>query len=98
MKSFKDFNIKPEITSLVGDKIKIDRVLNREIVVTNYKVEPSKHRENTLCLHLEFQMRGNNHVLFTSGLILIQMIEKVPKGDFPFKTTKIKENGHLEFT
>ncbi len=98
MKQFKDFNIRPNITSFVGDKIKIDRVLNREIIVTNYKVEPSKHHENTQCLHLEFQMNGNHHVLFTSGTILIQMIEKVPKGDFPFRTTIVKENEHFEFT
>lgn len=98
MKNFKDFQIKAEITSLVGDKIKIDRVLNREIVVTNFKVEPSKHIDGTQCLHLEFRLNGNNHILFTGSTILIQMIEKVPKGNFPFKTTIVKENEYYEFT
>lgn len=98
MKNFKDFNIKPQITTLVGDKIKIDRVLNRLITVTDYKIEPSKHYENTQRLTLEFQMNGNNHILFTASTVLIQMIEKVPKGSFPFQTTIVKENEYFEFT
>ena len=83
---------------MVGDKINIARVLNRPIVVTNYKIGPSKHKENTKCLHLEFEMNGQKHVLFTGGVILIQMIEKVPKGDFPFETTIVKEKEYYEFT
>lgn len=98
MNNFKDFNIKPQISTLVGDKIKIDRVLNREITVTDYKTEPSKHHENTRCLTLEFQMNGNKHILFTGSTVLIQMIEKVPKGSFPFTTTIVKENEYFEFT
>lgn len=98
MKSFKDFNIKPKISSLVGDKIKIERVLNREITVTNYKVDDSKVNENTKFLTLEFQMAGNKHILFTGSVYLIQMIEEVPKGGFPFKTIIVKENENYEFT
>lgn len=98
MNNFKDFNIKPEISSLVGDKINIARVLNREITVTNYKIEPSKHHANTQCLTLEFEMNGNKHILFTGSTVLIQMIEKVPKGAFPFKTIIVKENEYFEFT
>ena len=98
MKQFSDFKIKPEISSMAGDKINITRVLNRQIKVTDYKVEPSKHRENTQCLHLEFEMNGQKHVLFTGGVILIQMIQKVPKGEFPFMTTIVKENEYYEFT
>jgi len=98
MKSFKEFNIKPEITSLVGDKIKMDRIINREIVVSNFKIEPSKHRENTQCLTLEFEMNGNKHIVFTGSTVLMQMIEKVPKGNFPFTTTIVKENEYFEFT
>lgn len=98
MKNFKEFQIKPEITSLVGDKINISRVINREIVVTNYKIEPSKHIDGTNCLHLEFKLNGNKHILFTGSTILVQMIEKVPKGAFPFVTTIVKENEYYEFT
>ena len=98
MNQFKDFNIKPEITSLVGDKINISRVLNREITVTNYTVRPSLYEKSENCLWLEFQLKGNKHVLFTSGTILIQQIEKVPKESFPFNATIIKENEYYEFT
>ena len=98
MKQFKDFNIKPEITSFVGDKIKIDRIINREILVTNYKIGQSSQKENTQCLTIEFQMNGNKHIVFTGSTVLMQMIEKVPKGAFPFITTIVRENEYFEFT
>ncbi|MGB5818837.1 MAG: hypothetical protein WBG90_05080 [Saonia sp.] len=98
MRNFKDFNIKPKVTNFVGDKIKIDRVLNREILVTNYKIGPSNQKENTQCLTLEFQFKGNKHILFTGSTILMQMIEKVPKSSFPFTTTIVRENEYFEFT
>lgn len=98
MKSFKDFNIKPELNSFIGDKVKIDRIINTEIVVHDYKVSPSSQRENTNCLTLQIERNGIMHVVFTGSTVLMQMIEKVPKGDFPFKTTIIKENEYFEFT
>lgn len=43
MKNFKDLNIQPSATqSFTGDKVKMHKVLNREIVVHDFKIEPSK--------------------------------------------------------
>lgn len=98
MKNFKDFNIKPELTAFVGDKVKIDRIINTEIIIHDYKVSPSTQRENSQCLTLQIERGGIKHVVFTGSTVLIQMIEKVPKGNFPFTTTIIKENEYLEFT
>lgn len=98
MSNFKDFNIKPKVTNFVGDKIKIDRILNREILVTNYKILPSTKKENTMFLTLEFKVSGNNHILFSGSTILMQMIEDVHKSNFPFTTTIVRENEHFEFT
>jgi len=42
MNNFKDFDIKAEINSFTGDKIKIDKVLNKEIKILGFKIEDSK--------------------------------------------------------
>jgi hypothetical protein len=98
MNNFKDLGIKPELNTFTGDKIKVDRILNAEISVHTYKIEESKKKPGTKFLTLQIEKQGTKHVFFTGSTILMQMIEKVPKDKFPFKTTIIKESEHLEFT
>lgn len=38
MKNFSDLGIKPSKKMYIGDKIKINRVLNREIIVNGFTV------------------------------------------------------------
>lgn len=45
MFKFSDFDIKPQVKSFEGEKIKIDKILNREITVTDYKIETSKYEK-----------------------------------------------------
>ena len=82
----------------VGDKIKMDRILNIEIVIHGFKIDDSKHKENTKCLTLQIEKSGNKHVVFSGSKILMQMIQKVPKDSFPFTTTIVKHNEYLQFT
>ena len=97
-KRFKDFNIKAELSSFTGDKIKIEKILNTEITVLGFKTEDSKVKKGTKLLTLQIEKQGVKHILFTGSTILLQMIEKVHPDSFPFTTTIIKESGHLEFT
>lgn len=89
MKNFKDLGITVERKGFVGDKIKISKVLNREIVVYDFKIEPSKHTERRL--DLQISVDNTKHVIFTGSKFLIEMIQQVPKTAFPFRTT-IKED------
>lgn len=98
MNNFKSFGIKPQLSTFTGDKIKIDRILNTEIKVIDFKIEKSKHKADTNCLTLQIEKAGTKHIVFTGSTILMQMIEQVPKDKFPFTTTIIKESEHLEFT
>lgn len=98
MNSFKDFNIKPNVSGFTGDKIKMDRVINVAITVIDYKIEPSKQKANTNCLTLQIEKNGTRHVIFTGSKILMDMIEKVPKTAFPFLTTVSRDNEYYEFT
>lgn len=98
MNKFKDFNIKPKLNSFIGDKINVDRILNTEIEVLQFKIEESKKKIGTKFLTLQIVKNGTKHVVFTGSTVLINMIQQVPEDKFPFKTTIIKESGHLEFT
>ncbi|MFN8317171.1 MAG: hypothetical protein U0T32_12060 [Chitinophagales bacterium] len=96
MKTFKEFNIKIENKGLDGEKIKVKKILNKEIVVTDFQVKDSKF--NGKCLHLQLESENNKHVLFTGSKVLLEAIEKVPKEGFPFKTTIVMDGDRLMFS
>lgn len=97
MNRFKDMGITAPAKGFTGDKIKIDRVLNREITVHDYKIKPSKHGDGK-CLYLQISLGENKHVLFTGSTGLLDMIQQVPQEKFPFITTIVRENERYEFT
>ncbi len=98
MTQFKDLNITPEIKNFTGDKISIKRLFNKEIQVLDFKIEPSKQKENTELLTLQINYQNEKRIVFTGSTILIQMITKVPKDSFPFTTIIINDNEYYEFT
>ncbi len=99
MKKFKDFNIQPKRDHFIGDKIKMLKVLNQEIVVHNFKVNKSKFENSNSdkCLHIQIEVKGDKYVLFTGSKVLAETIEQVPEGDFPFVTTITKEGESFQF-
>lgn len=100
MKSFKELNIKPTKQQFVGDKIKIMKVLNTEIIVRSFKVDKSQYpkakAEHVMTLQITHQ--DENKIIFTGSNVLIDQIKQVPEDAFPFKTTIIKNGEHYEFT
>ena len=103
MNRFSQFNIKAPIKGFEGNKIKMARILNREIVVHAYKIEDSKvqafrEKGTGKCLHLQISVENDMHVVFTSSSGLIEMIQMVPEDKFPFTTTIVEENDRYKFT
>lgn len=98
MINFKDFGIKPKLPTFLGDKIKIDRILNTEITVFKFKIEASNKKPGTKFLTMQIEKSGTKHIVFTGSTVLMDMIQQVPENGFPFKTIIIKEGEHLEFT
>lgn len=97
MNTFKDFNITIEPNAFIGDKIKITKVLNREIVVHNFKIQNSKFNDGS-CLCLQIEINTSKHVIFTGSSKLAESIKQVPLEGFPFTTTIIQENEMYQFT
>lgn len=97
MKKFRDFNIKISSKGFIGDKIKIKKVINRQINVHHYIIGPSKVYEGK-CLQLQISIGDEMHVLFTGANGLLEAITQVPDSEFPFSTIIIEEEGRYKFT
>lgn len=98
MNSFKDFGINTESAkSFAGPKIKIKKVLNKQIVIKDFKIEPSDY-ENKQRLTLDIEFEGNNHIIWTNSKYLQELIQKVDRAKLPFTTTIIEENERLLFS
>lgn len=93
---FSDLGIKTVTNHFVGDKIKISRILNKEITVLDYAVFPSKIKGDYAHIHID--VTGTKHVVFTGSVVLINTLNQVPKDAFPFTTTIVKEQEHFEFS
>jgi hypothetical protein len=101
MKTFSQFNIQLSSRGFEGDKIKMSKILNREIVVHHYKIEDSKvfkDRGSGKCLHLQISFNNEKHIVFTSSSCLIDVIQRVPESGFPFTTTIVEDNDRFMFT
>lgn len=96
MKNFSEFGIEISSESFVGDKIKVSKVLNREIIVHDFKFENSKFSGE--CLYLQIEYNNTKYLITTGSTGLSQAIKQVPKGAFPFKTTIVEENEWYLFT
>ena len=86
MKQFSDFA--EEDNPLDGDKIKIERVLNREIKIIGYNIKTSKYKESNSrnCMTLQFEISGDKRIIFTGSGVLIDQMKKY--GDeMPFMAT-----------
>lgn len=101
MNSFDQFNIKQEIKGFEGEKIKMARILNKQIVVYFFELKDSKvykDRGTGKCLKLQISVDNEKHIVFTSSTGLIEVIQQIPENGFPFTSTIIQENERFKFT
>jgi hypothetical protein len=99
MTDFKEFGIKLARKNFIGDQIQIKKVLNKEIIVHDFKIVDSTKVEGSKCLHLQLSVGGTKYVLFSGSKYLIEGIQLVPAERFPFTTTIIEEeDGSFEFS
>lgn len=98
MNKFSDFGIEAKNNNFVGDKIRVKKILGKEIIIYAYKIEPTKlFNKKDDCLYLQIGLSGEKHVAFTSGKSLIDVMNKIPKNGFPFTVTIIEEDGRYKF-
>jgi hypothetical protein len=99
MKRFSDLNIVTHSDSFVGEKIKISKILNRDIIIVGYRIEDSKYPKNKSgkCLYLQIELEALKKVVFSGSDVLINTIIQVKKEDLPIACQIIQEGEHFEF-
>jgi hypothetical protein len=99
MKKFSDFDIK-NTAHFIGDKVKMVKVLNKEVIIHDFKVDVSKFPKNKSgnVLTLQIELSGEKQIIFTGSDVLIDQITQVQKEDFPFLAVIVKNGEHFEFS
>jgi hypothetical protein len=101
MNSFSNFNITVSTQGFEGDKIKMHKILNREIEVHQFEINDSKcfqEKGTGKCLKLQIVFNDEKRIIFTSASKLMEAITQIPLDQFPFKTTIIKDNDRFIFS
>lgn len=87
---FSDFS--EEDVGLEGDKKKIEEILNKEILIVEYRIGRSRYRDKDY-LTLQFENGGKKYVAFTGSEVLTKQAQKY-KEKMPFPTTIKKVNNY----
>ena len=98
MKHFSEFA--KEDLPFEGEKVRVDSLLNKEIIIVKYKVRPSKYKDKCRnCATVQFKESGedSNKVFFTGSEVLIDMLEKY-KEELPFIATIRKIDRYYTFS
>jgi hypothetical protein len=95
-KRFSDFA--KDALPLDGAKMRIEDLLNREILVLAYKIKESKYEREKKgqCLTLQFEIDKQRYVLFTGSTILIEQVTRY-KEELPFLATIKKIDRYYSF-
>jgi len=96
MKKFSDFS---KENVLDGEKMGIDNILNKEILILGYSIKNSRYSDNGngKYLTLQIEKESKKYVIFTGSEVLIDQIEKY-NSEIPFLTTIRKINKYYSFT
>lgn len=80
-----------------GTKKRLEEILNKKIVLLDFRITKSNKRENSECLQIQFLDDGDVHVLFTGSGVLIDQIQSI-KDKLPLKTTVVKIDKYYSFS
>ena len=72
-----------------GDKKRLDEILNREILVVDFRITNSKKRPDGKCLQIQFVMQDKVYVVFTGSGVLIDQMQS-SRDKLPFRGTVVK--------
>lgn len=84
---------------LEGDKISIETVLNKEVIILGHKIMTSKYNKNNSgkCLYLQIEYQEEKRIIFTGSDVLIKQMDKYGN-KCPFISTIKKINRYYTLT
>ncbi|MBQ9540643.1 MAG: hypothetical protein IJU89_04445 [Alphaproteobacteria bacterium] len=82
---------------LPGVKKRLDEILNKEILVVDFRITKSKKREGSECLQIQFVCDDVICVAFTGSSVLATQIQSV-REKIPFRTCVTKIDKYYSFS
>ena len=80
-----------------GKKKRLDEILNREILITDFRITKSKRKEGTDCLQIQFVLDDDVFVAFTGSSVLSDQIQAA-RENIPFKGTVVRIDKYYSFS
>lgn len=80
-----------------GVKKRLDEILNKDILVVDFRMTKSKKREGSDCLQIQFVCDGIVCVAFTGSAVLANQIQSVTD-KIPFRTCVTKVDKYYSFS
>ena len=81
---------------LVGEKKRMGEILNRDLVVTDFRIMRSKHNDGDECLQIQVLLDNDVFVVFTGSRVLIDQI-RAATGKIPFRTQITRVDKYFSF-
>lgn len=81
---------------LAGEKLKLQEIVDKRIVVTGYKITKSKFKEDNY-VAIQYDLDDEQHVTFTGATVLIEQLKKYGE-EVPFETTIKRMGKFYSFT
>lgn len=100
LKSFKSLNVPLPSIGFEGTKIDMQDLIDRDIILHDFKIEDSKFPKpgKEKCLHLQVAIGEIKYVSFTPTIRLIRQAENMNKKSLPVTTKIIRAGKSLEFS
>ncbi len=90
---FSEFN---DEKPMDGPKVALSSILNREIIVTDFRAGNSKFNDRS-CLTIAFELDGEKHVTFTGSDVLRNQLSK-HKDKLPFYATIVRRGRYFSLS
>ena len=90
MKSIKDYDTSG--TQLEGEKVQKEDILNKEIEIHDFVELTSEADPNQTYLIIQGKLEGK-FITFTSGVAIMNQLNRVGKENLPIKATVTKKKG-----
>lgn len=78
MERFGDF-VDNDEKPFSGDKVRLNDLINKELIILRYKVRPSKYKDKSdRCATVQFKYdeNGEEKIFFTGSSVIISQLEK----------------------
>jgi hypothetical protein len=99
MNQFKNLNISPPAPAFVGERIKIMKILNKQVTIHRYRIVKSKFEKgHGQRLDLQIEVNGTKYITWCASITLMETIRQIQPEQFPFSTTIVMDNERYEFT